>query len=76
MTTLPVRVDPAGDVPDRDLAQFRVALGNVRTLGAVLDWLRVQAPPRLVHEVVTQDEYTHDVVVRWNERLSLVFDAT
>ena len=26
--------------------------------------------------VVTQDEYTHDVIVPWSERLVLVFDAT
>jgi hypothetical protein len=71
-----VSVDAAGDVPERDIAHFRVALGDLRTLGAVLEWLRLQAPPRVVHEIVTQDEYTHDVVVRWDERLALVFDAT
>ena len=71
-----VSVDAVGDVPEGDLARFRLALGHLPTLGAVLDWLRVQEPPRVVHEIVTQDEYTHDVVVRWNDRLSLVFDAT
>jgi hypothetical protein len=76
VTTWHVSVEGAGGVPERDLTRFRIALGELRTLAAVLDWLRVQEPPRAVHEIVTQDEYTHDVVVRWNDRLSLVFDAT
>jgi hypothetical protein len=71
-----VSVDAVGAVPEGDLAHFRLALGDLRTLGAVLDWLGVQEPPRVVREIVTQDEYTHDVVVRWSDRLSLVFDAT
>jgi len=29
-----------------------------------------------VLDIVTQDEYTHDVIVPWDERLVLVFDAT
>ena len=33
-------------------------------------------PPRAVGDIVTQDEYTHDVIVPWSERLVLVFDAT
>jgi hypothetical protein len=76
VTTGQVNVDAVGDVPERDLTRFRVALGSVRTLSAVLDWLRIQEPPRTVHEIVTQDEYTHDVVVRWTDSLWLVFDAT
>jgi hypothetical protein len=72
----PVPVDAAGPIAQRDLARFRIALRELRTLAGVLDWLRVQEPPRLVADIVTQDEYTHDVVVPWSERLVLVFDAT
>ena len=71
-----VPVDAVGPLPTRDLARFRIALRELRTLSGVLDWLRVQEPPRIVSEIVTQDEYTHDVVVPWSERLVLVFDAT
>jgi hypothetical protein len=49
---------------------------ELRTLAKVVEWLRVQEPSRLVADIVTQDEYTHDVVVPWSERLVLVFDAT
>ncbi len=32
--------------------------------------------PRAVAEIITQDEYTHDVVVGYDERVYLVFDTT
>ncbi len=71
-----VDVEAAGDIPNRELSRFRVALRDLRTLGPVLEWLRAQEPPRVVKEIVTQDEYTHDVIVPWSERLILVFDTT
>lgn len=71
-----VTVDAAAPIAPRDLARFRIALRELRTLGGVLEWLRIQEPPRAVADIVTQDEYTHDVVVPWSERLVLVFDTT
>jgi hypothetical protein len=71
-----VPVDPVGPIAARDTARFRLALRELRTLAKVLEWLQTQEPPRLVGDIVTQDEYTHDVVVPWGERLVLVFDAT
>jgi hypothetical protein len=71
-----VTVEAAGDIPAREQARFGLALRDLRTLGAVLEWLRAQDPPRLVSDVVTQDEYTHDVIVPWSECLVLVFDTT
>lgn len=71
-----VSVEPVGEIPDRELTRFRLALRDLRTLGPVLAWLRTQEPPRIIREIVTQDEYTHDVIVPWSERLVLVFDAT
>jgi len=76
MSTRRLDVEPIGDVTSRDLARFRLALRDLHTLDPVLDWLRVQEPPRIVQDIVTQDEYTHDVIVPWNERLVLVFDTT
>lgn len=71
-----VEVEPVGDISSRNLGRFRLALRELRTLGPVLEWLRVQEPPRIVRDIVTQDEYTHDVIVPWGDRLVLVFDAT
>ena len=74
--TNPFEVSTAGQIESRELGRFRLALRSLRTLGAVLEWLRAQDPPRDVGEIITQDEYTHDVIVPWSERLTLVFDTT
>ena len=66
----------AAPVGDRELARFRIALRELRSLGSVLGWMTAQDPPRAVNNIVTQDEYTHDVIVPWSERLVLVFDTT
>jgi hypothetical protein len=71
-----VVVDAVGNVADRDLGRLRLALRDLRTLGGALEWLRAQEPPRSVRDIVTQDEYTHDLIVPWDDRLTLVFDAT
>ena len=34
------------------------------------------ADPRVVAEVVVQDEYTHDAIVPWRDSLVLVYDTT
>lgn len=64
-----------GVAPER-AAPFADALSGLRTLGDVLAWLRGRTPPRAVTEIVTQDEYTHDVVVGWDDALWLAFDTT
>ena len=71
-----VDVEAEGDISQRDMTRFRIALRGLRTLAPVLEWLRAQEPPRVVREIITQDEYTHDVIVPWAERLTLVFDTT
>ena len=58
------------------LPQLEPQLREQRTLGDVLAWARSQQPPRAVTEIVTQDEYTHDVVLMYDERVYLVFDTT
>jgi hypothetical protein len=51
-------------------------LADLRTLADVLAWARRATPPRQVAEIVTQDEYTHDVVLRADGDHFLVFDTT
>ena len=51
-------------------------LGSLRTLADVLDWSRRQSPPWPIVEILTQDEYTHDVVLHAAGQLYLAFDTT
>jgi hypothetical protein len=52
------------------------ALCGQRTLGDVTAWAASLTPPRAIDEIVTQDEYTHDVVIRFAPDCWLVYDTT
>jgi len=63
--------------PDRASSERLTAeLRDQRTLADVLTWARAQIPQRSVTEIVTQDEYTHDVVIAFEGQQYLVFDTT
>ena len=63
-------------ISNERLAAIEQELGERRTLAQVLEWARTSSPPRQVAAIVTQDEYTHDVVVPLDRELFLVFDTT
>lgn len=68
--------------------EFRADLGAARrdeirrttashtTLEHVLRWSFGFDPPRPILNVVAQDEFTNDVVLRWDDDLVLVYDCT
>jgi hypothetical protein len=58
------------------LARAKSEVAHLHTLADVLEWARAQSPSRLVADIVTQDEYTHDVVIPFDDSHFLVFDAT
>ena len=74
MRTVPVA--SVGSVPTHVAARAEAELAHLPTLADVFQWGRVQVPPRSVLDMVTQDEYTHDVVVAFDDAHFLVFDAT
>lgn len=54
---------------------LRATLTSHATLAEVVRWLVASRSPRFVHDVVVQDEFTHDVVVPF-EDLWIVYDTT
>ena len=52
------------------------ALARQVTLGDVMKWGLSLTPPRAPVEIVTQDEYTHDVVLELDSECFLVYDTT
>ena len=58
------------------LAAIRAALQPLATLGDVLTWSRSATHSRQPSEIVTQDEYTHDVVFDLDGQVYLAFDTT
>jgi hypothetical protein len=52
-----------------------MTLPSLRSLEDVLAWAFAQRPPAELLEVIVQDEFTHDVIVRHGAEY-LVFDTT
>jgi hypothetical protein len=68
------------DLPGNEFAELERELPDHKTLGQVLSWAGSAARkgdflPQIVVEVVTQDEFTHDVVIPY-KNLFLVYDTT
>ena len=67
--------DHAG-LSDEERAALGEKVARLRSLEDVIRWGSAHVPPRLPVEIVTQDEYTHDVVVPLDGERYLVFDTT
>jgi len=72
------------DIPLHDEARLGAAraaalhatVRPLRTLGDVLAWSRGATHSRQPTDIVTQDEYTHDVVFDLDGEVFLAFDTT
>jgi hypothetical protein len=71
--TIPIR--PTEAVDPRLLETVERKFGGLRTLAELLRWADAQTPRVQVAEIVTQDEYTHDVVLSFGAAF-LSFDTT
>jgi hypothetical protein len=49
---------------------------QLQTLDHAFRWALASSPRLLPHDVVIQDEYTHDVMFRADDGTFVVFDAT
>jgi hypothetical protein len=61
------------DASERDALARAIATHTL--LEQALDWARTLTPPRAVESVLTQDEYTHDVLIPYGNRY-LVYDTS
>jgi hypothetical protein len=69
-----VEIDVRFEVDDR--AALEAFVSGQDTLHDVVLAALARVPPRMVADVVVQDEYTHDVVLPWDDRTWLVYDTT
>jgi hypothetical protein len=51
-------------------------VGDHHTLERVLAWRQSQRPPQWIDAIVAQDEFTSDVIVRFDQQLYIVYDTT
>ncbi len=63
-------------LPDATFRDLQVVVTGHATLERVLEWGRTQTPARRVEEIITQDEYTHDVLVPIDNSQYLAYDVT
>ena len=74
-----MRITNLANLPDGKFAELETDLSKHKTLGRVLTWANSKSKqdflPQIVAEVITQDEFTHDVIVPYKD-LFLVYDTT
>jgi hypothetical protein len=72
----PIPLHDHAGLPPAERGALEATIQKLRTLSDVVTWARAQAPPWRVAEIVTQDEYTHDVVLEGSGPTYLAFDTT
>lgn len=67
------------NLSENEFAALEKELAKQKTLGQVLTWASTKPKgdflPQIVADVVTQDEFTHDVIVPY-KNIFLVYDTT
>ena len=76
MPTRPIPVHAESALDPARLAAISSAVQPLPTLGDVLHWSRTETRSRQPTDIVTQDEYTHDVVFDVDGDIYLAFDTT
>lgn len=66
----------AAGIPEQDRASIAAETASHRTLADVVRWGLAQKPPRLITEIIKQDEFTQDVVVAYRDGRYLVYDTS
>jgi hypothetical protein len=74
LTDVPLIDLSAMDATARD--KLARAVASQTTLERALDWGRSRSPPLQVETILTQDEYTHDVLIPFEGGRYLVYDTT
>ena len=74
-----MKIRNLANLSENKFAGLSEKLAKHKTLGQLLIWANAQAKkdflPQVVAEVITQDEFTHDVIVPY-KNLFLVYDTT
>jgi hypothetical protein len=72
----PLAVCDYARIAEPERAFIERSFGSFSMLSQVLEWGRDLAPPVVVDEIITMDEYTHDVLVKLPNARYLAFDTT
>ena len=74
-----MKIKNLANISEKDFAELKFELANHKTLGQVLMWAsskpKSEFLPQIVAEIITQDEFTHDVIIPF-KNFYLVYDTT
>jgi hypothetical protein len=57
-------------------ARIAAAVSSHSSIKHALDWMRSHDPPFAPTAMVTQDEFSHDILVAYSSKLWLVYSTT
>jgi hypothetical protein len=69
---LELRTDVAPDLA----LELASVIGGLRLLEDLIRWGFAATPRRELADVIVQDEYNHDIILRYDARHVLVFEST
>lgn len=71
-----IGVENRAGVAEAEFGPLAAALAGHRSIQIAIEWLVAQAPPLVVADMVTHDEFSHDVLVARPDGSFLVYDAS
>jgi hypothetical protein len=71
-----IAVENRSGLGDEELLRITSALASHRSIKQAVDWLTAHDPPLAPTGMVTQDEYSHDIIVAYPGGLWVVYDST
>lgn len=69
-------VENRGGLAPEDFARIAATVAGHRSIKHAVDWLAGHNPPLSPTGMVTQDEFSHDILVAYLGGLWLVYDTT
>ena len=73
---IPFPIENRGGLAPEDFARIAGALASHGSIKHAVDWLAAHKPPLSPTGMVTQDEFSHDILVAYSGGLWLVYDTT
>ena len=69
-------IENRGNLAPEDFDRIAEGVANHRSIKHAIDWMGRQNPPLSPSGMVTQDEFSHDILVACSAGLWLVYDTT
>jgi hypothetical protein len=71
-----IELENRAGLDDEALPDLIRQVSGQRSIRQVVDWLGRHRPPLKMEDMVTQDEFSHDILVPYGNGLYLVYDST